>query len=472
MASSITSAGAASGIDLESIISATLAAKRTTFEAKITKKETATQTTLSGLSQLKSALSTFKDTLDALAEDGAFNQKSVTIKQDEDDPVFEVETTDDTSNGAYNITVESLAAGTKYESAADAFTSASQVLATQTSTLTFSAGDESFDVTVKAGDTLANIRDRINKSSSNFGLTVNIVNSSSGSKLVIESEKTGSANALTITASNSELQAFDTTGQYGATAVLSETQSATDAVAYIDGTQVTSDTNTFEDAIQDLSFTALRVSDKDDTDVLQSNKLTISTDQSAIKDQVNKYIASYNVLFGTLTSLGARSTIVGGENQGDGGALEGDSYISAIKNYLFNTMSSESKNATIYSSMFTMGVELDDDGYLSLDSDVFDQVMEDNPDQVSALFGGDTGLAATMSAEIKNYIQTGGTIADREDDLNSTLSDLSQKKTDFETDMELYETNLRAKYAALDTLLAKMNNSASALSSLSTSTSS
>jgi hypothetical protein len=38
MASSITSAGAASGIDLESIISASLSAKRTTFEAKIAKE--------------------------------------------------------------------------------------------------------------------------------------------------------------------------------------------------------------------------------------------------------------------------------------------------------------------------------------------------------------------------------------------------------------------------------------------------
>ena len=466
MASSITSAGAASGIDLESIISASLAAKRTTFEAKIAKKESAAETTVSGLSQLKSALSTFKDTLDALAEDGAFNQKSVTIKQDSDDPVFEVETTDDTSNGIYNIKVESLATGSRYESSSSAFTGSNQVLATQTGKLTFSAGDKTFDVDVKAGDTLANIRDRINKSSSNFGVSVNIVNSSTGSKLVIESTKTGASNSLSITASNSELAAFNTSGT-----VLTSTQTAADAVAYIDGTKVTSDTNTFKDAIQDINFTALRTSDTDDTGALKSNKLTVETDDSAMKAQVNKFIAGYNVLLGSLTSLGKRSSIVGGENQEDGGALEGDSYVRSIQNYLFNTMSSESKNATIYSSIFSMGVKMDDDGYLSLDSDVFDEVLESNPDQISALFGGDTGLAATISSEFKNYIQTGGTIADRQDDLNSTLSDISQQKIDFEAQMTTYETNLRAKYASLDTLLAKMNSSASALSALSVSSS-
>lgn len=467
MASSITSAGAASGIDLESIISASLSAKRTTFEAKIAKREAATETTVSGLSQLKSSLSTFKDTLDALSKDGAFNQKSVTIKQDVDDPVLEVETTDDTSNGIYNIKVESLATGSRFESSSSAFTSSSQAIATQTGSLTFTAGDDTFDVEVKAGDTLANIRDRINKNSSNFGVSVNIVNSSSGSKLVIESTKTGTGNDLTIAASNAELAAFDTSGT-----VLSNTQTAADAVAYIDGTQVTSDTNTFKDVIQDLSFTALRVSDKDGTGALTANKLTIETDGDAMKEQVNKFIASYNVLLGSLTSLGQRSTIVGGENQEDGGALEGDSYIRSIQNYLFNSMSSESKNATIYSSVFAMGVEMDKDGYLSLDSDVFDKVLENNPDQVSALFGGDNGLAATISSEIELYVQTGGSIADRQDDLNSTLSDISQKKTDFETQMTIYETSLRAKYASLDTLLAKMNSSASALSSLSVSSSS
>lgn len=466
MASSITSAGAASGIDLESIISASLSAKRTTFEAKIAKREAAAETTVSGLSQLKSALSTFKDTLDALAEDGAFNQKSVTIKQDSDDPVFEVETSDDTSNGIYNIKVESLATGSRYESSSSAFTSSNQILATQTGKLTLSAGDTTFDVDVKAGDTLANIRDRINKSSSNFGVSVNIVNSSSGSKLVIESTKTGTGNDLTISASNSELAVFNTSGS-----VLSSIQTAADAVAYIDGTKVTSDTNTFKDAIQDLSFTALRTSDTDDTGALKSNKLTIETDDDAMKAQVNKFIAGYNVLLGSLTSLGKRSTISGGVNQEDGGALEGDSYVRSIQNYLFNSMSSESKNATIYSSIFSMGVKMDDDGYLSLDSDVFDEVLESNPDQISALFGGDTGLAATISGEFKNYIQTGGTIADRQDDLNSTLSDISQQKIDFEAQMTTYETNLRAKYASLDTLLAKMNSSASALSALSVSSS-
>lgn len=477
---SITSAGSASGIDLESIISASLSAKRTAFSATMTKKETTTQTSLSGLSQLKSSMSTFQDTLDALAKDGAFNPKSVTVKQDSTDPVLEVESTDKTSNGVYNIKIESLATASRFESSTSAFTSSSQVLATQAGTLTFKSGTDSFDVTVKAGDTLANIRDRINKSGGNFGVSVNIINSSAGAKLVIESTKTGTGNDLTVSANGStELAAFDTTSG----SVLTNKQTAADAVAYVDDTKVTSSTNTFKSAIEGLNFTALRVSDSETTTdtstnttttSLTSNKVTIATDTGGIKDQVNKFIASYNILLGSLTALSKRSTIVGGVNQEDGGTLEGDSMVRSVQNYLFNAMSSKSTNATIFSSVFALGVQMDNSGYLSLDSTstTFTTAIDDNPDQIAALFGGKTGLAATMSAEIEKYVQTGGSIADRQDTLNQQLSDINSQKADFETEMVAYETNLRAKYASLDVLLAKMKSSSSALTALSTSTSS
>lgn len=96
---------------------------------------------------------------------------------------------------------------------------------------------------------------------------------------------------------------------------MSNTQTAADAVAYIDGTQVTSDmTGVQKDVIPDfVSQRSGVVSDKDGTGALTANKLTIETDGDAMKDQVNKFIASYNVLLGSLTSLGKRSTIVGGE---------------------------------------------------------------------------------------------------------------------------------------------------------------
>ena len=59
----ITSAGAGSGLDLESVISASVAAKKAQLQQPITTKKTNTQITLTGVGQLKSAISTFTTTL-------------------------------------------------------------------------------------------------------------------------------------------------------------------------------------------------------------------------------------------------------------------------------------------------------------------------------------------------------------------------------------------------------------------------
>ena len=60
----ITSAGAGSGIDMESIISASISAKKAQLQQPVITKKTNAQTTLSGVGQLKSAISSFTSILD------------------------------------------------------------------------------------------------------------------------------------------------------------------------------------------------------------------------------------------------------------------------------------------------------------------------------------------------------------------------------------------------------------------------
>ncbi|MNV49516.1 flagellar capping protein [compost metagenome] len=85
-----------------------------------------------------------------------------------------------------------------------------------------------------------------------------------------------------------------------------------------------------------------------------------------------------------------------------------------------------------------------------------------------ALFGGEKGLAGTLNTGLKEYTKSGGMLAQREDVLNSDLRALTQKTATANTQLAKYEASLRAQYGSLDALLVKMNNSASALSSLQT----
>ena len=460
----ITSAGAGSGIDLESVISASLEAKKTQLQQPITTKKTNTQVTLSGLSQLKSAISTFSSTLESLTKTGAFNKRSVKVTQDSDDPVMTVTTNTGASNGQYNITVNKLATTSKQEGTFDSSTTS---LVTADGTLTFKAGDEEFTIDVKAGDTLQNIRNRINNSGDNFGLSANIINTSDGkSKLVLDSGVSGDGNNMTITASTDELKIFET----GATnSKMSQTQAASSASIDVDGNTLTSETNTFDDTIVGLKIEVNRLSDKDSNGNYLSNKVAITTDTASVQSLVQSFVDGYNTLMEKTTALGKRNSIVAGESQDDGGALAGDSITRSVTSLLVNAVSTPSTESTVFSTIFQLGIEMDNNGKLSIDSDTFADALDDNFDQVVALFGGKNGIAQTLLDQLDDYTDTGGLLAQRQDSLNSDLRSLNLKESDVTAQLTKYETSLRAQYGGLDTLLAKMNQSASYLSLISSS---
>lgn len=66
----ITSAGAGSGLDLESVIAASVAAKKAQLQKPILTKQNSTQISISGIGQLKSSLTAFTDILDTLSKPG------------------------------------------------------------------------------------------------------------------------------------------------------------------------------------------------------------------------------------------------------------------------------------------------------------------------------------------------------------------------------------------------------------------
>ncbi|MDW4560840.1 flagellar filament capping protein FliD [Aeromonas rivipollensis] len=446
----ITSAGAGSGLDLEGIIASSVAAKKAQLQSPVLIKQDTNKVMLSGLGQLKSAVTKFTDVMAKLSEPGAFNKRIINITQSKDDPILKVEGKADAANGQYNITVNQLAQSSRQEGV---FDSATTPLFSEDGELSFTAGDKTFKVKVKAGDTLQSLRKSINSHGDNFGLTANIVNTANGkAKLVIDSGVSGDGNDLKITGSNDSIN-------NGFVNQLTQTQAAQDAMIDVDGVKLKSDSNTFDDTIQGLKITVLRTSDTTSSGDLKSNKVDISTDKSTLVTQAQSFIDSYNELQDTLTALGKRSTMVDGKKQDDGGALEGDATTRLISSFLSNTLMAPSTQSESFSTLFEVGINMDKNGKLSLDKKKFEEKVDTNFDQVVALFGGEQGLAKNLQDGLKDYTKSGGLLAQRTDELNSVQRRLSQQEADNNVVLQKYEASLRAQYGGLDALLVKMNQS-------------
>ena len=481
MASMITSAGAASGMDFESIISAAIDLKRTQLENRVTKQKENASIELSGVGKLKSALEDFQKSIEALTEDNGFNARKITTSQSTDNPYFTITAKDDASNANYDIDVKQLA---KSESisrtfAKDAtFSGGKLTLSIPAPTDDDPNATKSFEIDIEDGYNLAQIRKEINKN--DLGITASIVSTSAGDKLVIDSGVSGKEASIKMeftadpnadpskSTVNSSVFNIDSNKPTGGTWTVTQGQ---DAIIKVDGEEVTSSTNEFDTQLSGVTININRVTDtKDETGNIKENPVSvnISEDTDAVTTKMQNFVTAYNTLMDTMDALYKHNTYTDGENNYDGGSLSGDSMLRSLKSQIQNMMTgitNRSGDLDIYS----VGIKFDSEGKMSLDTTKFKDNIKDNFNAVVNLFSGEDndkdnvtekdGVLLRLNSIIETYTKSKGVLDERSESLNAEIRDYEAQESENAAYLEQYEENLRQRYAKLDTTIANFNNS-------------
>lgn len=474
MASMITSAGSASGMDFESIISAMVEAKSASISNTTTTRKAETELEISGVGKLKSALKTFQEAIEALTEGTGFNERKVTTDLTEENQYFTVSTEEDAANGNYNISVDQLA---QSEKIAQKFDTGKTFSA---GTLKFtvpgvkdengnwtkdSNGNEikerTFEIEVEDGDTLDSLRRKINNN--DYGVTATILNTKDGQKLVIDSGFSGDDATFKIegTGGMTDFNYDSTTNTAGKWDV---TQHAQDAVIRVDGEEMRSDTNEFDNAISGLTITVNKLSAKDEHGDVITNSVAITADNDKVTEKMQNFVNAYNTLMSTMDDLYKHNTYTDGENNYDGGELAGDNMLRSLQNQLQNMMSSMGNGANGM-NIYSMGFELESDGTISLDKTEFKEGLTDNFNALVNMLTGDDGLLTRFNDTVEEYTKSAGILDKRTETLNMEVDRYEEEENENALYLEEYEENLRQRYAKLDTTIANYNNSLSYLQS-------
>ncbi|CAH9054231.1 B-type flagellar hook-associated protein 2 [Pseudoalteromonas holothuriae] len=454
----ITSAGVGSGLDLEAIISATLDAENAPKVDRFNKKESTLKVQLTALGQIKSDLSAFESSLDILKDISNFNKRTSTVTQPEGGDVISVSSQSTATEGSFNIAVKQLSQGSRaVQSDAASYTSTTDVVSASGGTLTFAADGKSFDVTLAAGATLADLRTAINDNADNFGISANIINTGSSSKLVYTSSVTGENNDLVVTNSTAELDNVSTNANGGGNGgmVIDPLDAARDAIIEIDGIEVTSSTNTFENAIQDSTITVKKESPTDPNDAtkLLTANLNIATDQEFVKETLEKFVESYNKLMTTLDTMVTAKTV--------------DATARGLRDTIVNQLSSVVSGAGSLETIYDAGFSLEKDRKLAIKTtgvNALSDVLNESYDDVGKLFAGTGNIADTLSETVDAYLKAGGLISDQTNALESDKRALVDDREKHAYRMERYEARLREKYASLDVLVAGLRSQGNAIS--------
>tara|TARA_R110001606_G_scaffold395213_1_gene567049 strand:- start:34451 stop:35830 length:1380 start_codon:yes stop_codon:yes gene_type:complete len=437
----ITANGIGSGIDVESLVTQLIAAEGEPATTRINKKEATWQADLSAYGSLKSALSSFQTAVKKLNDPADFLGRTSTSSNTE---VFSATADKTAVPGKYNIEVIQLAESAKSRSGN--FTSADEVVGI--GSLAISLGAKTFNVTVDGeNNTLAGLRDAINAASDNPGLTASIINVDGGSRLVLTSDKLGSANTIGIVVSDSDGQSTDTAGLSRlATVNLTTVQAAQDAIINVDDQPVTRDSNSFSDVIAGVKFTL----DSASPGTVES--LAIGLDKGSLIKNVNSFVTAYNSLADTMANLSSYNA-----DTGAAGTLLGDSALRSVQNQIRQTMTS-SISGLGFDSLVAIGITTNDEGHLEVDSAKLDTVMTNDYTAVSQLFASENGLAKSLDSVLERYISTDGILTAREGGLQSSIDSLDADRELLNRRLASLDARYRAQFTAMDILVAQLTS--------------
>ncbi|HEX5353519.1 MAG TPA: flagellar filament capping protein FliD [Rhodanobacteraceae bacterium] len=445
----ISSPGLGSGLDVNTLVAKLVQAEIQPAQNQIDNQRTNITTQTSALGNLKSLLASLQSSLSSLANGSAFTKYTATSS---DTDVFAATAGASALPGTYQIEVLQTAAAQKLSSAA--FASGAAV---GTGTLTLAVGSQSINIDIdSSNNTLAGIRDAINGASDNPGVSATIVHATDGDHLMLTSSQTGVANAFSISASGGDggLDALTWDASTGSGSLTQQTAAA-DAQVSIDGFTSTSSTNVVDGAIDGIT---LNLASADPGD---PQTLTVGRDVTSMQDVVQGFVTAYNQFVqgaGQLASYDPTSQTAG--------PLLGDATLRGVRSALASVVSGAAgSNASDLRTLADIGVNLQADGTLQLDTGKLGQALGSDPSQVAALFGGTSGYGTQFNGLLNGYLQSGGLLDIRNQSLSTQSQQLDQQQAQLNQRQQSIQSRYLTQFTALDVTMSQMTQTSNFLTS-------
>ncbi len=461
----ITSAGIGSGIDIEGLVSQLVASERAPATNRLGFKESRFLAELSGLGQLKGAMSQFQDSVATLKNLSTFMAREAKSSNEE---LFTATANSSAVAGNYNIEVVKKAQVHKLMT--EGFVDKNSVVGT--GDLTISTGTKSFTIAIDdSNKTLEGISQAINSAPDNPGVTSTIINVDDGSggtvsKLVVSATETGSDNALEIRVNN-DGDGDNEDHLVGLSQLifdidyhpehLTEINASTDLDAQIkiDGQTVTRSSNSINDAIEGVTI------DLQKAETGTENSLSISLDSGGLNETIASFVSSYNSMVDTMQSLSKFDP-----SGGSSGVLLGDATLRNVQSQMRGIIASVVGDSE---SSFTMlneiGITTTEQGKLEIDSSKLNEAMDQDFDAIGELFASDNGIAARLDASLSSFLDSDGVLDSRSKGIQGSIDRLSDQREVLDRRMQSLEARYRAQFGAMDLLLSQLQATSGYLAS-------
>lgn len=446
---SISVAGLISGLDTNAMIEQLLELQQQPI-VNLQEQEAAYQVKLTAYGSLQSALDTLKSAMEEL---DSMNDLACFSVSSGDTGLFTASSDENAAAGSYSITVQQLAKVNKLTS--DAFSEEALV---GEGTIHLKLGDDAAtDIAVSADDTLEDVAQSIN--SADAGIRAAVIFDGSSYFLTLTAEETGADRVINLTVTDTgDASNTDENGlsrlvyDKGLTENLSNTQDAADAIITVDGVaDIHRSTNVIDDVIEGVTMTLKS------EPVAPENEatLTVTRNTDAVVSKINTFASAYNQVLAFFESYQSYNS-----DTESAGVLLGDATTNSVRNRLGNSISDLVPGVASFVRLADLGVAINDDGILDVDTSVLNSALDDHFDDVMQFFTqsseGSEGFAVRMLDSLNAILdETDGTLAARTDGIQNSIDGIGDQVERIEMRNLAWESRIRAQFNALELLLSE-----------------
>ena len=453
--SGINFGGMASGLDTGAIISALMAVERRPIAALQAKK--------TSLNKQKDLFGDFRKLLDDLQKAGKALRTTTDFLQmqatSSDDDVLTVNAGSSSTPGAHTVEVVSLATAQIHASLGRAD---KDVTDYGDGTIFLNVGGTDHAVSFGSGTGFAGTLEGIAQAirAQELDVTADVVDTGQTGnaryQLVLRSRTAGTEGAFTLTMDTGGAQLGALVDEINGNAI----SAAQNAHIKLDGIDIWRSTNSIGDAIAGVTL------DLHSAPVGNRITVTVSTDAEETSKKVKDFVDAYNKVVDFISA----------QNQvGDAGTarnpLFGDSTLRSIRSSLRSIVGGAVTTGNQAIGMLVhAGISSDRDGKLTFNQSKFEEQLALDEQAVASLFAGTgTGIAARVAEQIDVYTDSAdGLIKARTDGFDRLVRDTQRRIDQGEERLARYQTSLEARFANLESLLARLQGQGSALSSFPT----
>jgi flagellar hook-associated protein 2 len=418
------------GIDVNEAVSAAVSAAEAP-EQQWETQESTLQSQQSALTQIQTGASNLD--ADAQSLNSLTGPLTATTVSSSNSSVITASSASGSALGNNVVVVNSLATNDSWSSSTLA--SASTTVPAGSFTIT-PAGGSATTITTDGTQTLGGLASQIN--SDDLGVSANVITDASGSRLSIVSNTSGSPSDFTVTTSGE-------TG-FGFT----EVEPGVNASLTVNGNQISSASNTVTGVVPGLTLNLLGTSSSQVT-------LSVAPDTSQASTAINQFVYDYNTLLG---AVNRQFTDTDGEGEG---VLSSDPTVRTLQSDLLQSVdytNTPASGTTTMPNLSSMGITMNSDGTLSVDSATLNNALENNYSDVQQFFQGTSlnGFANSMDQQLTSFTSPGdGAFTVDLQSMSSEYSELQTDVTNFQTNViDPLQVQLQAEYSQAEIALQQL----------------